>query len=84
MLHGMIGFLVNSVLELVTLLVFIYAVLSWIPNLNRNNAIVKFIVNAGDTICAPVRKLIPPRSTGNIDLSPMVIILAIYVLQMIL
>ncbi len=84
MLHGTIGFLVNSILELITLLVFIYALLSWIPNLDRNNAIVKFIVNTGDTICAPVRKLIPPKNTGNIDLSPMIIILAIYALQMIL
>lgn len=84
LLTGMVGNLVSLLLNAVSLVVFVYAILSWIPNVDRNNAVIKLIVGIAEPICAPVRKLVPPKATGNIDLSPIIVILAINVLQMIL
>ena len=64
-------------LDALTLIVFVYALLSWIPNVDRNNPIIKFISTVAEFLCAPVRKLIPPKNTGNIDLSPLIVILVI-------
>jgi len=80
-LHGTAAYLVDTLLNVVRIIVFVYAILSWIPNLDRNNAIVKLIVSIGDSICAPVRKIIPPKNTGNIDWSPVIVIVLISLIQ---
>ena len=82
--HGFTGFIIDKALDLLSLLIIAYALLSWFPKVDRRNPIVQFINKTGDTLCEPIRKLIPPRNMGNIDISPIIVILIINFLRMIL
>jgi YggT family protein len=54
------------------------AVISWV-NADPNNPIVRFLVQVTDPILLRIRRVVP--SMGGIDLSPMILILAIVFLQ---
>ena len=54
------------------------AVISWV-NADPYNPVVRFLVQVTDPILSRIRRVIPPM--GGIDLSPMVLILAIIFLQ---
>ena len=80
------GLLVATITKLVSLLLYVYlfgifilALLSWI-NPGSYNPVATVIANLTEPLMRPARKLIPPL--GGIDLSPMAVILAIYVVRM--
>lgn len=82
------GLLVATITKLVSLLLYVYlfgifilALLSWI-NPGSYNPVATVIANLTEPLMRPARKLIPPL--GGIDLSPMVVILAIYVARMLI
>jgi YggT family protein len=54
-------------------------VLSWIPNVSRSNPIVHFLYQITDPVLEPVRNAIPPL--GMIDLSPIIVFVALRILQ---
>ena len=54
-------------------------VMSWIPNLDYNNPIASFLYQVTEPVLAPIRNALPPL--GGIDLSPLVVFLAISVLM---
>jgi len=58
------------------------AVISWV-NPDPYNPIVTFLYRATEPVLAPIRRLIPMKGMG-IDLSPVIIIMIIYFLQMFL
>jgi YggT family protein len=58
------------------------AVISWV-NPDPYNPIVRFLERATEPLLAPIRRWIPLRGTG-LDLSPIVLIAAIYFLQVFL
>ena len=58
------------------------ALISWV-NPDPYNPIVTFLYRATEPVLAPNRRWIPPRGMG-IDISPIVVILVIYFLQMFL
>ncbi len=58
-------------------LVFGRIVVSWLDPTGRNKASV-YIVQATEPILAPVRRALP--QTGMIDLSPTIVVLALFVL----
>ncbi len=45
------------------------------------NPIVRFLYRATEPVLAPFRRLLPPYRTGGIDLSPLWVLLIIYILQ---
>ncbi|MCY3572942.1 MAG: YggT family protein [Chloroflexi bacterium] len=53
--------------------------MSWIPNLDPNNPIARFLYQATEPVLAPIRNALPPL--GGIDLSPLVVFLGISVLM---
>lgn len=53
--------------------------LSWFPNVDRSNPIVKFLHQATEPVLQPVREALPPMS--GMDFSPLVVFLGIMVLQ---
>ena len=55
----------------------IRALLSWV-NPDPYNPIVRFLTLVTEPVLRPLRKLVPPRKLGGLDLSPL---LAILVLQ---
>ncbi len=76
----MIMFIITQLVDIYTLLLFVYVLLTWIPN---KGGIIGDIDNALAKICDPYldlfRKMIPPIG-GTLDITP---IIAIIVLQLI-
>ncbi len=53
--------------------------MSWIPNLDHNNPIARFLYQATEPVLAPIRNALP--AMGGIDLSPLVVFLGISVIM---
>jgi YggT family protein len=70
--------LLNVVLSAYIWVVIARAVISWV-NADPYNPIVRFLVQITDPLLSRIRRFIP--AMGGIDLSPMVLILAIVFLQ---
>ncbi len=70
--------LLNVVLSAYIWIVIARAVISWV-NADPYNPIVRFLVQVTDPLLSRIRRFIP--AMGGIDLSPMVLILAIVFLQ---
>lgn len=61
-------------------LVIIAALVSWV-NPDPRNPIVRFLYGTTEPLFRPFRKLVPPSRTGGIDLSPLFVILIIFLLS---
>ena len=72
----------NLLLTALTVAILIRVLLTWIPNLDPSNPLVRLLNQITDPILAPARRLIPP--IGGMDLSPIVVILVLQVLQKLL
>jgi len=70
--------LINFVLSAYMWIVIARAVISWV-NADPYNPIVRFLIQVTDPLLYRIRRFLPPM--GGIDLSPMVLILAIIFLQ---
>ncbi len=77
-LNSVNGILVN-VIEIYILLIIVEAVISNLiafgNGISARHPIVLFIRKLVNPVLNPVRKLLPPRSTGGWDLSPMIVII---------
>jgi YggT family protein len=74
---------VFAILSVIQWLVIIAAVISWV-NPDPRNPIVQFLYRTTEPILRPFRKILPPHRTGNIDLSPILVILLILFLKVFL
>jgi YggT family protein len=72
-----LAYVVASLIQLLNILVLLWCLLSWFPNIRWYEQPYKTLDRIVQPIVAPFRKVIPPIS--NIDLSPMV---AMFVLQL--
>jgi YggT family protein len=52
------------------------ALMSWVSP-DPRNPIVMFLRQATEPVLAPVRRLLPPGKTGGLDLSPLIVLVAI-------
>jgi YggT family protein len=71
--------LVNIVLQAYFWIIIARAVLSWV-NPDPFNPIVRFLYRVTEPVLRPIRRRLPTMMMG-LDLSPMLVILAIYFLQ---
>lgn len=71
----MIGF-ISWLLDIYTWIIIAAALMSWV-NPDPRNAIVMFLRRVTEPVLAPVRRLLPPWKTGGLDLSPLLVIIAI-------
>jgi YggT family protein len=69
-------------LQLYQLILLGRVLLSWIPNVDYNNPIVRFLYQATEPVLAPIRKALPAMS--GMDLSPLVLFFGISILMRIL
>ena len=69
--------LVSDLVQLLSLLIIVRAVLSWIPGLDSAHPVIRFIMRVTDPILEPIRRVIPPL--GGFDLSPIIALLAQFV-----
>jgi YggT family protein len=74
--------LIVTIANLLTLLILIDVIASWVPSLNRSE-LVAMVRRITDPILAPFRRLLPPQSLG-IDVSPIGALLVIQLIVRIL
>ena len=72
----------NLLLTVFTVAILIRVLLTWIPNLDPSNPLVKLLSQVTDPLLLPARRFIPP--VGGMDLSPIVVILVLQGLLMLL
>jgi YggT family protein len=56
--------------------------MTWIPNLDYSNPIVRLLISVTEPVLEPIRRLLP--NTSGVDFSPLVVFLIIFVLLQIL
>jgi YggT family protein len=71
--------LLARVLQIYTFVLLIRILITWIPNLDPHHPIVQLLFQVTDPVLEPARKLIPP--IGMIDISPIVVFIALGILQ---
>jgi len=79
-LHSLIH-LVGLAIEALIWLIVIDAILSWLPQIDRGNPLVRALRTITEPICTPIRRLIPPSKTGYIDVSPLIAIIGLQLLR---
>ncbi|HHX42609.1 MAG TPA: YggT family protein [Chloroflexi bacterium] len=72
---------VNILAQVLNLAILARVLLSWIP-LDRDNAVVRIVYEVTEPILGPIRRVLPPL--GGLDLSPIVALVLIQVLQRVL
>ncbi|MBS1992007.1 MAG: YggT family protein [Cyanobacteria bacterium SZAS LIN-2] len=70
--------ILNGVLNLFSMALFIWCLLSWFPNINRREQPWALLDNIVRPIISPIQKIVPP--IGNIDVSPIVLCVVLQVL----
>ncbi len=67
---------VGWLLQLYSWVIIASALISWVSP-NPRNPIVLFLRQVTEPVLAPVRRLLPPWKTGGLDLSPVIVLIAI-------
>ena len=85
----MIGYLINLAIDIYIIIIILQVAVSWLiafDVINAGNAqaqnLIALMKKATDPIYTPLRKFIPP--IGGIDITPMVVIIGLHILQRIL
>lgn len=71
---------INVVLQLLLLVIFVNALLSWVRP-DPSNPIVMTLERISDAVCNPVRRLFPTIVSG-LDLAPFIAMLVIWLAQL--
>ena len=58
------------------------ALMTWIPNLDYSNPIVRFLINVTEPVLRPVRQMLP--SNSGADFSPLIVLVGIMLIRMVL
>jgi YggT family protein len=72
---GSIFVLLAQAIQLYTFVLLARIFMTWIPNLDPYNPIVRFLIQVTEPVLEPARRLIPP--IGMIDISPIVVFFAL-------
>jgi YggT family protein len=67
-------------LDLYTWIIIAAALISWV-NPDPRNPIVMFLRRVTEPVLEPVRRLLPPWKTGGLDLSPLIVLIAIQFIE---
>jgi len=70
--------LLASLVDLYSLVVLVAVILSWVP-LDRRHPLMTIVHGLTEPVLAPIRKVLPPM--GGLDLSPMVLLIALQILK---
>lgn len=72
---GFVGF-IAWLLNLYSWVIIAAALISWVSP-DPRNPIVAFLRRVTEPVLEPVRRLLPPWKTGGLDLSPLIVLIAI-------
>ena len=78
----MISYIVSLVAQLLILALIIRAILSWLPGVSALQPIARFFNMITDPLIEPIRRRLPP--VGGLDLSPIVAVFLIWLVENIL
>jgi YggT family protein len=73
--------LIATLVDLYSLIVLGAVIVSWLP-IDRRNGLVVTLHRVTEPALAPIRRVLPPM--GGLDLSPMVLLIALQVLRRLL
>ncbi|MCB0091844.1 MAG: YggT family protein [Caldilineaceae bacterium] len=76
---GIIFSLLAQLVGLYTFVLLARILISWIPNMDPYHPIVQLLYQVTEPVLDPARRLIPPL--GMIDISPIVVFIALGILQ---
>ncbi len=71
--------IIRSILVIFQLILLARVLLSWFPNFDRSNPIVRLIYDITEPVLRPIRNLLP--QTGMVDFSPLIVFLILSVLM---
>jgi YggT family protein len=71
---------VGWLLDLYSYVIIAAALISWVSP-DPRNPIVQFLRQVTEPVLAPVRRMLPPWRTGGLDLSPVIVLLAIQFIE---
>jgi len=75
-------YLIHLVFEVLFLLIIVQAILSWIPRARyRYREATRILDRIVNPMLDPFRRLLPPSKTGGIDLSPILAIVALQIIE---
>ncbi|GIK29081.1 MAG: YggT family protein [Chloroflexi bacterium] len=74
--------LIGLLLNVFQLILLARVLLSWFPQVDRYNPIVRFIYEVTEPVLAPIRQFVGPM--GGLDISPLVVIIIIFAIQTVL
>lgn len=71
------------ILQIYSFIVLARVLLSWFPNVDPNNPIVRFLYEATEPVLMPIRNFLREQfpSTGMFDFSPLVLLIGLSVIQ---
>jgi YggT family protein len=75
--------LVNTLFQIVTWVIIIRSIVSWIPH-NPYHWLMRLIYNISEPFLSPFRGIVPPHRFGGIDLSPIIALLVLWILNNVL
>lgn len=74
--------IISLILTVFKLILLGRVLLSWLPDVDRYNPIVRFLYDVTEPVLAPIRQAMPPGSM--IDFSPLIVFMVIHVFQIVL
>jgi YggT family protein len=74
-----VGF-IAWLLDLYSWVIIAAALISWVSP-DPRNPIVAFLRRVTEPVLEPVRRLLPPWKTGGLDLSPLIVLIAIQIIE---
>ena len=77
--HNLVQF-IGWLLDLYSYVIIAAALITWVSP-DPRNPIVQFLFKATEPVLRPVRSLLPPWKTGGLDLSPLIVIIAIQFIE---
>ncbi len=66
-------------IQLYTLVLIARAIMTWIPNIDLSNPIVRFIFDITEPVLRPIRQALPAQ--GGMDFSPIVVFIGLSILS---
>lgn len=79
---GSIRLILSYILSIYSLILLARVLLTWFPNIDRYNPIIKFLFDVTEPVLAPIRNALP--RTMGFDFSPLIVFLLISVIQRLL
>ena len=77
----MVEFLATAI-QLYSFVLLARILISWIPNVDRDNPIVQFVYQMTEPVLEPIRRSMPPM--GMVDISPIIVFIGLHILRILL